>query len=354
MNTINRDYDEILRRALHAAADSVEPSADGLERIRARLRPQPLLSVASAIAWYSEAATRITAWVAPVLRSILDAFWSVIDRFRPAERAPGEEGPRFGWLRPMAAMGTAIFVVAAGAFAIMTLPQAINSSGSISIFPWTEHHPGNGGGSGASNLNGNGSTAFPPGVSSPGVPRITPVTSPAASQCSAVGNLPTGSATPAPSTSPSKTPTPPASSSPPVSSTPTPTPTPTPSTTPPPTQTTAPPTGSSTPDPGSVTTPSAPATPAVPVDAVLGAAASTGPGTAADHSVEGVLMRPSRSLSPAPFSPCPSSSPKKKNKSTAPPLGALGITGYGITEQGITEQGGTGTTPAAGESARNY
>lgn len=31
------EYEEFIRRALHAAADSVEPSEDGLERIRRRL-----------------------------------------------------------------------------------------------------------------------------------------------------------------------------------------------------------------------------------------------------------------------------------------------------------------------------
>ena len=41
------EQEEILRRALHAAADAIEPAADGLERIRERLsRPRPL-----AVAW---------------------------------------------------------------------------------------------------------------------------------------------------------------------------------------------------------------------------------------------------------------------------------------------------------------
>jgi hypothetical protein len=34
-----RDHEELLRRALHTAAESVEPAGDGLERIRARLSP---------------------------------------------------------------------------------------------------------------------------------------------------------------------------------------------------------------------------------------------------------------------------------------------------------------------------
>jgi hypothetical protein len=41
------EQEEILRRALHAVADTIEPAADGLERIRERLsRPRPL-----AVAW---------------------------------------------------------------------------------------------------------------------------------------------------------------------------------------------------------------------------------------------------------------------------------------------------------------
>jgi hypothetical protein len=35
------DFADFLRHALHAAADQVEPRADGLERIRARVRSGP-------------------------------------------------------------------------------------------------------------------------------------------------------------------------------------------------------------------------------------------------------------------------------------------------------------------------
>ena len=41
------DFEDFVRRALHAAAEAAEPSGDGLERIRARLRtPYPVL-----VAW---------------------------------------------------------------------------------------------------------------------------------------------------------------------------------------------------------------------------------------------------------------------------------------------------------------
>ena len=48
------DHEDFLRRALHAAADSVEPSDDGLERIRARLRAPRPRPVAWMMAAYSE------------------------------------------------------------------------------------------------------------------------------------------------------------------------------------------------------------------------------------------------------------------------------------------------------------
>jgi hypothetical protein len=344
-STINRDYDDILRRALHAAADSVEPSADGLERIRARLGPQPLLSFASAAAWYYEAATRITAWVAPVLRAVVDAFWWTIDRYRPADNGPGQPGPRFGWLRPMAAMGTAIFVVAAGAFAIMTLPQAISPSGSnFDLFPWT-HHGGSSSATGSSKVDGNGSSPFTPGASSPGAPGgVVPLPSPASSNCSALGTSRTGSATPAPTISESTKPSATASSTP--TSPPATSPTPTPDTTPT-SPTTSPtvitsPTDSTTPDPGTVGTPSPPASPAA------AGAAANGDAVAKPYTADGAFMRPSRSLSPAPF-PCASASPKKKAQTTAPPFSAGGITGFGITERGDA-----GPAFTAGEPTRNY
>ncbi|MDQ2875707.1 MAG: hypothetical protein M3Y33_13305, partial [Actinomycetota bacterium] len=76
--SMNGDYEEALRRALHAAADSIEPSADGLNRIRERLN-RPMLSFESASAWSAGTAAWLRRWMEPVVA----AFWAVIDRFRP-------------------------------------------------------------------------------------------------------------------------------------------------------------------------------------------------------------------------------------------------------------------------------
>jgi hypothetical protein len=326
MNTLNRDYDDVLRRALHAAAESIEPAPDGLERIRARLGTPPLLSFASAVAWSSEAATRIVAWAAPIIRSALDAFWSVIDRFRPAEVEPGQPGPRFGWLRPMVAMGTAIFVVAAGAFAIMTLPRAISSSGSaFTIFPWT-HPTSSSGNAGASGLNG-GATQLPgPGVTAPGPPGVLPVTSPASSACSALGNSRTGSATPTPTISVSTSPSA-SSSSPSTSGSPSVTPSTT--TTPP---ASSPPTSvSTTPDPGAASTPS-PSTSAVTGGGIT--SVSTGGAT---PKAAVLVPTSSASATATPKSPCPPGLGKKKKKKSETPLALGGLAAQKVTMSGVKD-----------------
>jgi hypothetical protein len=62
------EQEEILRRALHAVADTIEPAADGLERIRERLsRPRPL-----AVAWLM-AGWRLGTWLRPAIEWLLAA-----------------------------------------------------------------------------------------------------------------------------------------------------------------------------------------------------------------------------------------------------------------------------------------
>jgi hypothetical protein len=73
MSQHHRDHEDVLRRALHSAVDSMEVSGDGLERIQARLttpRPAPLAWVMAAP---SEVARRaliglsaVWAWLQPL------------------------------------------------------------------------------------------------------------------------------------------------------------------------------------------------------------------------------------------------------------------------------------------------
>src|SRR5215472_299753 len=78
------EQEEILRRALHAVADQIEPAADGLERIRERLsKPRPL-----AVAWLT------AGWTGPAQPMLL--------RMEPVlADATGRLSERLGtWLLP--------------------------------------------------------------------------------------------------------------------------------------------------------------------------------------------------------------------------------------------------------------
>ncbi len=130
MNQRDRDYEELLRRALRASADSVVPAEDGLERIRARLStPHPSL-VAWMMAGFSEVASRAAA-----------GLQSASDWLRPIPGAARERlrvtrpGPRRGGLarlRPTAVLAIAVFVVAGGALALTPLPgQAISQTAAL-------------------------------------------------------------------------------------------------------------------------------------------------------------------------------------------------------------------------------
>jgi hypothetical protein len=103
-----------LRRALQSAAASIEPAPDGLERIQARLRrPRPL-----AIAWLEAAWTdfflRARAAVETAGPMLARGMRHVWQRFGP-DSVP-DRGRGLRWLRPLAALSLAIFVVAAGAY----------------------------------------------------------------------------------------------------------------------------------------------------------------------------------------------------------------------------------------------
>ncbi|MGH3402564.1 MAG: hypothetical protein ACRDRJ_08665 [Streptosporangiaceae bacterium] len=161
---VNRDYDDILRRALHAAAESVEPSADGLERIRERLGYPPLLSFSSIAGWYSVAAVRFTGWAVPAFGTACEIFWALVDRFRPLDTPPGHAKPGLRWLRPVTATALAIFVVAGAAFAAKVIPGAINATPTGASGPGNGV-PGSGGASGQGAVHGSSPFQATPGSS---------------------------------------------------------------------------------------------------------------------------------------------------------------------------------------------
>ena len=240
---------EIFLRALRSAADSIEPRSDGLDQIRARLRhrPYPL-----PVAWVTAAWMRLTLWlperafspwrlaysaprqVARTLRSVSERFRGVPEPASGTLRTisqwflselpePVAENTRAGkpsvWslVRPLAAFGVAVFIVAVGAYAAIRIPAVSSPSGNSQQ---QGSVPG-GGPSGVGGEAGNSSSPFAssgtggstyPGrrPSSPCLPVIrpgpsasaTPTTSPSRS----VSPSPTGSGGPSSSTSPSPTP----------------------------------------------------------------------------------------------------------------------------------------------------
>ena len=224
------DYDDVLRRALHAAAESVQPAGDGLERIRTRLTAPASLPVAwlsAAAAWLLTSARLATAWLLPATERAWAALGPLVERFKPAQA--GAAARRYAWLRPAAATATAVAIVAMGALAVKELPQAISPAASNQSITGGQQ----GGQPGGSGVNGKatplgsqtpepttatgpGSTTKPPCAPAKkphASPSVSP--SPSTSPTSAPPSpTPTPSATPSPTPSPSLTPTPSDSSSP--------------------------------------------------------------------------------------------------------------------------------------------
>ncbi|NDU72918.1 hypothetical protein GWI34_09775 [Actinomadura sp. DSM 109109] len=201
------EHGEILRRALHAEADSVNPAGDGLERIRARV----------------EAGRR-------------GRFG--LGRFGPARF--GFDRFTVNWARPLLAVAAAVLIAGLGVTAPQTIGMIQQSVGSNS-------HSGDGGDDTDGDRTGAGIDPQFPDPSSPGTPTSgepspsqTPSTSssPGLSSCripspgASAGSTstPTPATTPCPSETPTQapptTPAPPTSTSPPPPSKPTEEPTP--------------------------------------------------------------------------------------------------------------------------------
>jgi hypothetical protein len=259
MMTQDRDYEDILRRALAAAAESIEPGGDGLQRIRHRLdsRRSPRSVFSRFAEWLDLHGTRSLVRLDPLIegtRGVLRrtgplpgpllALASFLGRlFSPRGRRragghrgqaspPGRLGPAGAWLKPVLAVSAAVAIVVVGVVILNhetgTLINPANNIGTAS--------PG-------SSLSGAGTTAnskrwkLPLGVktapaagtgqrnyvpSAPVLPAVacTPTPKPAVTTSAPAGGA-TATPTPTPSGSVTGTPTPTPSGS--VTGTPTPT-----------------------------------------------------------------------------------------------------------------------------------
>ena len=212
-----RDLEDVLRRALRTATQSVEPGADGLDRIRSRIsarRPAPSgwnMAELAGRAGPSSSVLRNLLRVSTAPRVPVSA---VVQRFRP--RSDGIGWNR--WLRPAAAVVTGVFVVLAGSWALTALPRVIVSSASHGSAPGSGggRVPGAGGsGSGALGT-GSQNPVMSPSYSSSATypPRHHGDLSPPASATMPASSAPPASPTAPPGSPLSPSPTPPTSASP--------------------------------------------------------------------------------------------------------------------------------------------
>jgi hypothetical protein len=228
MTSPERDYEDILRRALRAAAESVEPAADGLDRIRGRLsapRVSPFVLLTEFLRWLrpillrvdsglaagrsslSALATRLRlpARAGQVLGRLQPALGAVAALTRPVLTAVGGKtaprpraahrsqpppnglrarlgstftrlGPAASWLRPVLAVAGAVAIVVAGVFALGQAQQFITPTNQITR-PSATHHKAT---SAATSPGGwtlpigvNQATPTPTTASSPGAQPVT-------------------------------------------------------------------------------------------------------------------------------------------------------------------------------------
>ena len=236
LTTVNGDFDELLRRALHAEADSIEPAAGGLERIRHRISAPWLVRQMSLMltdcvdlvrligirlepgltSTWGAIAGRAGSWRASCARlcsqvSILARIWALIgpSRHSATHRGSPQRG-NLAWLRPALAVAAAVFIVAVGVYGLGHMKNNLVLdlfSGGTEPANSSSSNPG----AGHDGLTpaGQSASGFVPPASS-GTPSASP--SPTAtcsgSPASQVTPTPTASATVTPTGSPSTSPSP--------------------------------------------------------------------------------------------------------------------------------------------------
>ena len=247
MTPVNGDFDQMLRSALHAEVDSIEPDERGLERIRQRthapwLVRQMSLMLIECVDLARLIGIRLEPGFAGLRTTIAERGgpWealvgllgstvaSVVALFTPPGRRNSPHrsprgGSSLGWLRPALAVAGAVVIVVAGVYGLVQVRDTI----SLELFPSgspASNGPGSpGGGDQGPSLNGQ---SAPTGVVPSGGRSGSASPSPKAS-CSSSPKAPAAPAAtptdPTPTDTPTATPTDP---------TPTDTPTASPSDTP--------------------------------------------------------------------------------------------------------------------------
>ena len=222
----DRDYEDILRDALRAAAESIEPAVDGLERIRHRShsRRSARSMVVTAADWLRLYRIRLSVR--------LESFrWELSQRGigqpptgpdhegrTPAGKTAARLGPAAAWLKPAFAVAAVVAVVVVGAFTLNRMQEAVITPTNSVTSPGQQNEP-----------------AAATGLASPGLWQpplgVSPTQPSSASRKKATLATPAVACTPTPTASvsaaPAATPSAPPTPSPTDTSTASPTPTPT-------------------------------------------------------------------------------------------------------------------------------
>jgi len=181
MTPVDRDFDQMLRRALHAEADSIEPADGGLDRIRQRMRAPWLVRQTSLMLTESADLVRLIgirlepkfssvraaiadrggAWEAFV--GLLSSMVSVLAglftpaRGRGATHRSGtgrggraREGSSLAWLRPALAVAGAVVIVVAGVYGLAQVRDNLV----LELFPGSSTPASTGGGAASSSHQG--------------------------------------------------------------------------------------------------------------------------------------------------------------------------------------------------------
>jgi hypothetical protein len=233
MTPVNGDFDLMLRHALHAEVDSLEPAAGGLERIRQRTRAPWLLRQASLMLTEcvdlarligirlelrltsARAAVAARGGTRAAFVGLLSSTVAVLAglitpprRRGAAHRSRG--GSTLGWLRPVLAVTGAVVIVVAGVYGLAQVRDRLvlelfRGGSSVPASPG----PGAGTGHDVPTLNGQ---APPPAIAPSGAgttsttPSAKPTCSPTPGQ--QANPTPTPSITPTPTSTPTTSPTP--------------------------------------------------------------------------------------------------------------------------------------------------
>ncbi len=229
----DRDYEDILRDALRAAAESVEPASDGLERIRHRSHSRrsarwTLVRAADWLRLYrirlsvrlesfrwqlsdeaGEQFPRARSWPARVVTLAVRAVTprpsghDNHDGRTPSGKTAGRLGPAAAWLKPALAVGAVVAVVVGGVIALNRSQETVITPTNSVTSPGQQHD------SAAAGLATPGLWQPPIGVKTrPGVSGAARKKGTSALPAVACTPTPSPSSSPAPTASASATPTP--------------------------------------------------------------------------------------------------------------------------------------------------